>query len=97
MYPMGFNGTIDQESIIDEHTYKTNNGKSIAHLVNGQAGNIESHSVLGDDPVLNITAYLDYKNYGFTKLTVYNASMASWEFVHGSDGSTGDYVYLVKE
>ena len=97
MYPMAHNGTIDMASAIGPNTYKTNNGKSMIHLVNGQAGNIEAHSVLnkGQNPA-NLTAYLDQVSYGYTKLTVWNASTIEWQFIKGSDGSVGDYLYVHK-
>lgn len=43
MFPMGFNGSIDSASVIDRDTYRTNPGKSITHIINGMAGNIETH------------------------------------------------------
>lgn len=70
LFPLGPNATIDTSAIIDDHTYSPNPGKSLIHLINGQAGNVQSHDTLGGDPVLNITAVLDFKHYGFTKLTV---------------------------
>lgn len=94
---MGKNGTIDTASVVDPNTYKTNNGQSMVHLVNGQAGNIESHSTLPKTGVSNITAFLDHTHYGFSKLNVYNATHTLWEFVHGEDGAIGDWVWIVKE
>jgi len=60
------------------------------------AGNIESHSTLdpGQSP-LNITAVLNQRDYGFSKLTI-NADSATWEFVKGADGSAGDKLTLLK-
>ncbi|KAJ7725426.1 Metallo-dependent phosphatase-like protein [Mycena maculata] len=96
MFPLMRNYTLDMGSVINNHTYKTNPGKSLIHLVNGQAGNVESHSELNGAPLLNITAFLDHEHYGFAKLTVHNASMASWQFIHGGNGKVGDYLYIVK-
>ena len=56
LWPLGKNATIDHDSVIDDHTYRINPGKSLVHIINGQAGNVESHSTLGDDHVLDITA-----------------------------------------
>ena len=94
---MGKNGTIVWDSVVDDNTYQVGNGKSIAHLVNGQAGNIESHSTLAPKaPVLNLTNVLNYMDYGFSKLTVVNETMATWEFIKGEDGSVGDTLYMTK-
>lgn len=61
MFPISHNYTIDHSAIIDNNTYVVNPGKSLIHLVNGQAGNVESHSELDGAPVLPITAFLDYE------------------------------------
>jgi len=45
MFPIG-NGTIDHSSIVNNSTYRTNPGVSVTHIVNGMAGNIETHSKL---------------------------------------------------
>jgi hypothetical protein len=68
----------------------------MAHIINGAAGNIESHSTLGSDPLLDITTYLDQTNYGFGGLTVHNATALSWSYIHGSDGTKGDELTLLK-
>ncbi|KAK4073221.1 uncharacterized protein Triagg1_5501 [Trichoderma aggressivum f. europaeum] len=96
LLPLGSNGTIDQASVINNNTYWTNPGFSMAHIINGAAGNIESHSTLGSDPLLNITTYLDQTNFGLGELTVYNATALSWSYIHGADGSTGDELTLLK-
>lgn len=97
LWPMGRNGSIAHDAVVNNHTYRAAKG-SITHIINGAAGNLESHSVLRDgETQLPITAALDTQNYGLNKLTVFNASVALWEFVHGKDGSRGDYVYLVKD
>lgn len=93
---MGSNSSIVWDNYVNNHTYITGNGKSMAHLVNGQAGNLESHSTLGSEPRLNITAFLDQTMYGFSRLSVINATYALWEFVQGADGKVGDYVYFTK-
>lgn len=95
---MAANSTIMWDNYVDNHTYTTGNGKALAHFVNGQAGNIESHSNFGADGAhrLNLTAYLDMTTYGFSKLTVINETYSKWEFIQGSDGQVGDYVYLTK-
>ncbi len=84
-------------SVVNNHTYITNAGKSITHVINGMAGNIESHSELySDESILNITAVLDTTHYGFSKLTVLNSTALKWEFIKGEDGSVGDYLTLLK-
>jgi hypothetical protein len=89
------NGTIDTASIVNNNTYYTNGGVSMAHIINGMAGNIESHSELSGG-ILNITAVLDTKHYGFSKLTVFNATALRFQFVLGNDGSIGDELVLLK-
>jgi hypothetical protein len=96
LLPLGSNGTIDEASIINNNTYWTNPGVSMAHIINGAAGNIESHSTLGSSPLLDITTYLDQQNFGFGGLTVHNATALSWNYVLGSDGTTGDKLTLLK-
>jgi hypothetical protein len=69
----------------------------MTHIINGMAGNIESHSTLSaDEGILNITAILDQTHYGFSKLTVLNATALMWSFVRGDDGSIGDELMLLK-
>ncbi|KAI5479092.1 hypothetical protein MNV49_004091 [Pseudohyphozyma bogoriensis] len=96
-FPMGFNGTIDNSAIINNNTFLAHNG-SMLHIINGQAGNIESHSTLyADESILPLTAFLNTDTYGFTKLLVYNETMAKFEFIEGPDGKVGDYVYIIKQ
>jgi acid phosphatase len=90
-------GKIDKDSIVNNNTYYTNPGVSMTHIINGAAGNIESHSTLdaGDKP-LNITAVLDFEHYGFIKLKVFNATALSMSYIKGDDGSVRDEVTLLK-
>lgn len=70
----------------------------MTHLVNGAAGNIESHSTpASNQPILNITAVLDYEHYGFTKLKVINSTALSLSYILGQDGSVGDEVTVLKK
>ena len=96
LYPLGLNSTIDHASIVGSNTYHTNPGKSMTHIVNGMAGNVESHSTLEGAPILNITAVLNQKVYGFSKLTVESATKLTWQYIKGDDGSVGDEVTLLK-
>lgn len=97
LFPLGTNGTIDVASIVNNNTYTTNAGKSMTHIINGMAGNIESHSEFSSGQGLtNITAVLNTKEYGFSKLTVVNSTALKWEYIRGSDGSVGDKLWLVK-
>ncbi|RDW57066.1 purple acid phosphatase-3 [Coleophoma cylindrospora] len=97
LFPLGVNGTIDQASIINNNTYYTNPGNSMTHLINGMAGNIESHSTLSEgEGILNITAVLDQVHYGFSKLTVLNSTALKWTTIRGSDGSVMDELMLLK-
>lgn len=62
------------------------------------AGNIESHSTLDDgESVANITAVLDDKHYGFSKLSVVSAQELKWQFVRGDGGVVGDELTLLKK
>lgn len=97
LLPLGTNGTIDEASVINNNTYWTNPGVAMAHIINGAAGNIESHSTLGSSPLLDFTAYLDQRNFGFGGLTIHNATALSWNYIHGSDGTTGDKLTLLKK
>jgi hypothetical protein len=95
MYPLTSTGAIDTPSIIDKNTYNTNAGVSMTHIINGMAGNIESHSVLSG-AVQAKTAVLDMTHYGFNKLTFYNATAMKFDFILGKDGSSGDELTLLK-
>ncbi|KAL2810333.1 Metallo-dependent phosphatase-like protein [Aspergillus granulosus] len=98
MWPMGANGTIDSASILDKHTYIANTGRSITHIINGMAGNIESHSKFDEgEAITEITALLDTTHFGLSKLTVVNETVVQWQFIRGDDGSIGDHVTLVKD
>lgn len=88
---------VDNSSIVNKDTYYTNPGVSMTHIINGAAGNIESHSTLSSgESVLPITNVLDYEHFGFIKLNVFNASAISFSYIHGIDGSVGDEVTLLK-
>jgi acid phosphatase len=69
----------------------------MTHIINGAAGNIESHSVLSSgQSQQNITAVLNTKNFGFTKLTVVNSTALKWEYISGDDGKVADSLMLLK-
>ena len=69
----------------------------MTHIVNGMAGNIESHSTLEGDPLLKLTAFLDHKHYGFSKLTFNSAKKLTWQYIRGVDGAVGDELTLLKK
>ncbi|WPH02674.1 acid phosphatase [Acrodontium crateriforme] len=98
LFPLGANGTIDKASIVNNSTYHANPGKSMTHIINGMAGNIESHSTLnaGQKPA-NITAVLDQQHYGFSKLTFHSDEKLTWQFIKGQDGSVGDELTIIKK
>ena len=77
MWPIG-RSAIDTSSVVDNTTYLTNPGTSMLHIVNGMAGNIESHSTISNSSILNITAVLDQRHYGFSKITFHNESVMTW-------------------
>ncbi|KAK9463200.1 acid phosphatase [Lipomyces oligophaga] len=94
-YPMAADGVVDDAAYIDYHTYRTKNGTSMAHVVNGMAGNIENHSTLGTR--LNISLVLNNEDYGFSKLKIVNSTAMYWEYVMGTNGTIGDYLWLVHD
>lgn len=70
----------------------------MTHIVNGMAGNIESHSTLSSkQKIENITAFFDQDHYGLSKMTIFNETAVKWEFVRGDDGSIQDYLWLLKK
>lgn len=96
-FPLGANGTVDQGSVVDNNTYYTNPGKSITHIVNGAAGNIESHSTLdAGEGLADFTVVLDQEHYGFGKLTVESETELTWRWTRGDDGSVADTLTLKK-
>ncbi|BDD62549.1 hypothetical protein MAP00_007518 [Monascus purpureus] len=97
LYPLGTNGTIDHDSVLNNNIYYTNPGKSITHIVNGMAGNIESHSTFGKGQgITDITAVLDMNHYGFSKIAVISPNMLQWTFVRGDGAGAGDELVLIK-
>jgi hypothetical protein len=98
LYPLGVNQTIDTSSVLDNNTYVVNPGKSMTHIINGMAGNIESHSTLAANASpLNITAVLDQLHYGFSNINIVDANTLKWSFIKGDDGSVGDTLTLLKK
>jgi acid phosphatase len=70
----------------------------MVHLINGAAGNIESHSTINmSQPIPDITAHRNLTSFGFSKLTVYNATTLSWQFIQGHDGLVGDELTVLKD
>lgn len=96
LFPLTMNGTIDEASIINNNTYFANEGTSLTHIINGMAGNVESHSILGTTKLLNITAILDDEHYGFSKMTFFNETVMKWEFVRGDGKGIGDSLTLIR-
>lgn len=97
MWPLGANGTLDTTSIIDRNTYHTNPGVSITHIINGMAGNVETHTQLGDHTPLEITNVLNDKQFGFSKLTVHNRTALQMEYIRGDGAGVGDSFFLLKK
>lgn len=58
LFPLGRNFTIDHASIVNNNTYYTNPGTSITYILNGQGGNVQSHSILSGS-VLPFSAAFD--------------------------------------
>ncbi|KAI8632868.1 Metallo-dependent phosphatase-like protein [Xylariaceae sp. FL1651] len=95
-FPIAPGQIIDKSSILDNNTYVTNPGKSMTHLINGAAGNLESHSTVGNATISNVTSVLDYLHYGYAQLNVINATAVKWSYIHGEDGSVIDELHLLK-
>ncbi|KAF5694871.1 acid phosphatase [Fusarium denticulatum] len=78
-------------------TYELRPGHSMVHLINGAAGNIESHATINMSwPLPDITAHRNLTSFGFSKLTVFNATTLSWQFIQGHDGQVGDNLTVKK-
>lgn len=93
---MSPNSTIDSSSIVNHNTYYTNAGVSMTHVVNGMAGNIESHSTLGTLPLLPITNVLNNEQYGFSEITVMNKTALMLQYIRGDGSGVGDTLTLLK-
>jgi acid phosphatase len=94
IWPMN-NMSIVPSDILDNNTYATGTGNSLTTLVNGMAGNVESHSSLNESEILDYTAVLNQYEFGFSKLTIHNNSHATWQYIKGIDGSVGDTLTMV--
>ncbi|RGP78879.1 acid phosphatase [Fusarium longipes] len=89
---------VDGPSVVKENIYRVNPGHSMVHLINGAAGNIESHSTINmSQAIPNITAHRNLTSFGFSKLTVFNATNLSWQFIQGHDGLVGDELTVLKD
>ncbi|KAF5699699.1 acid phosphatase [Fusarium mundagurra] len=78
--------------------YEVRPGHSMVHLINGAAGNIESHATINKSlPIPDITAHRNLTSFGFSKLTVFNATTLSWKFIQGHDGLPGDELTVRKD
>lgn len=96
LFPLTNTGAIDSASVVNNNTYYTNAGKSMTHVINGAAGNIESHSAINPSKIKNITAVLNQYDYGFSKLTFHNASALTWQYIKGDGTGVGDELTLLK-
>lgn len=98
LYPLMSNGSIDTGSVVNNNTYETNPGVSLTHLINGMAGNIESHSTLSSSqPRLNISAVLNNEDYGFSRMTFHDEYKLTWQFIKGDGSGVGDELTLMKK
>lgn len=72
IWPMN-NLSIVSSDIVNNHTYKTGTGKSLTTIVNGMAGNIESHSTINASQILNYTAVLNQLLVWFEVMKLLNS------------------------
>lgn len=86
---------IIRDDIIDPTTYATGTGNSLTTIVNGMAGNVESHSSINSSELLDYTAVLNQYVFGFSKLTVHNDTHATWQYIKGDEGGVGDELNMV--
>jgi len=86
LWPLGPGGNITQENY--------DNPPVPIYFVNGAAGNVEGHTTGKAKPM---TAYVDDKDYGYSRATVYNSTTLLWQFFHASDNTLGDQVTIYKE
>ena len=91
------NASIVEGDMISDNSYATGTGNSLTTLVNGMAGNIESHSSINTSKIVNYTAVLNQYDFGFSKLTVHNDTHATWRYIKGIDGSVGDELVMVHD
>eukprot|EP01006_Ploeotia_vitrea_P064046 TRINITY_DN86809_c0_g1_i1.p1 TRINITY_DN86809_c0_g1~~TRINITY_DN86809_c0_g1_i1.p1 ORF type:complete len:446 (+),score=238.13 TRINITY_DN86809_c0_g1_i1:128-1339(+) len=88
MWPVSKNGTVVEKSY--------DNPQSPVYIVNGAAGNIETHT---DHWMAQTPEYLAKRNgadYGFAKLLVHNSTTLTWQFVRADDGEVDDEFTLTK-
>ncbi|KAJ4141783.1 hypothetical protein NW768_001000 [Fusarium equiseti] len=90
------NCEVDDAAYVDRHKYKVNPGHSMVHLINGAAGNIESHATTNKTKS-HITEIIDKTTFGFSKLTVHNETTLSWIFINGTNGSAIDRLTVLKD
>jgi len=57
----------------------------------------ESHSTLGGDKLLDITALLNKKDYGFSKIMFESATKLTFQFIMGKNGKVGDEFTLARK
>ena len=94
IFPMN-NLTIVHDDIVNNNTYNTGTCNSLTTIVNGMAGNVESHSSINPNKTVDYTAVLNQYNFGFSTLTIHNDFVATWEYIKGVDGSVGDTLTML--
>lgn len=95
-YPLLHGGDVDHSAVLDNRHFLTNEGKSMLHLINGMAGNIESHTTLRPgEKIRPLTAALDDHHYGFSTMSI-NETTFHWQFIRGDGEGVQDEVVLQK-
>jgi len=76
---------------VTQHDY--NNPSVPIYIVNGAAGNVEGHSHGDKQP---ISAFINDKDYGYGRVSVFNGTTLQWQFFAAKDNSLVDEVFIFK-
>ena len=88
MYPLSFNGTVDQTDYVD--------ATKPIYILSASAGNVEGLTPW-PEKVENYTAFLDTTHFGLGLLSVVNATHLDWNFYDSATHDVLDSVTIVKE
>ena len=80
------NGTVVQKSYV--------NSPVPIYITNGAAGNVEGHPDLYKQ---DYDAYVDVTAFGYSKLTVYNATDMRYQFFNSTNEALIDEIYIHRD